>query len=159
MKKISGITTLWGTLLWNTHIFPLQNTLSAERNEDNSDSSCCGCTVTSADIFYKKKKNYCKNRYIWTMESKTQSAKRDWIHPGWLPVYYTVVTVYCYAPIITDTRCPKRQKLKKCFSCKCDISSVVYLPLEAALRFNWPVFLRARAITGFTGELLSGLAT
>lgn len=42
---------------------------------------------------------------------------------------------------------------KKCLSWECNISSVVYLPLEAALQFNWPVFLRARAITGFTGEL------
>lgn len=48
---------------------------------------------------------------------------------------------------------PKTTKTKKnVFSCKCNISSVGYLPLEAALQFNWPVFLTARAITGFTGE-------
>lgn len=86
------------------------------------------------------------------MSPELSQQNTDWIHPGWLPVYHTVVTVYYYALIITDTRC-----LKKCFSRKCNISSLVYLSLEAALQFNWPVFLRARAITGFTGELLRGL--
>lgn len=52
----------------------------------------------------------------------------------------------------------KTQKNNSSFSCKCHIGGVIYRPLEATLQFNWLVFQGARAITGFTEELLSGLA-
>lgn len=73
--------------------------------------------------------------------------KTDWIH---LPVYHTVVTVGCYTLIINDTWCANIQK--NAFPVNAP-SALWFIFLWNGCS-NWPVFPRARAIAGFTGELL-----
>lgn len=82
-----------------------------------------------------------------------QKKKKDRIHPGWLPVYHNVVPVYCYTLIIADTRCLKggktQKKKKNIFPVNATSAVWFYLPLEAALQFNWPVFSESRSNNWF----------
>lgn len=95
-------------------------------------------------------KSCCKRRYVLTMIQKPSQQKREWIHPDWLPLHHTGYSVLLHPYHYRHTMPKYTKSTNKKHVFPLNAKSAVWFIFPLNCCFNWPVFLRAGAITGFT---------